>query len=243
MKKIILLLFVSISMCIFGEKPFRNGEKAIYNAYWSGIKVGIVTLEVAEVEDKYQFTMTMNTTSLAEKFYSASQVLTSLTDKDLKQSFAYNQDGTEKGKKRQRNVEFDWANRKVRYIKNGKVDRELDAEDGMLDPLSVFYYFRMQDLHLGSEFVCKVTDGKNIITGSATVDKEEKINVKGIGRVNTYIVNPNIKGLGGIFGNSDDAKIEVWLSQGKSKLPVKIKSKVKVGSFTIRLTEVINAEI
>ncbi|MGA8180500.1 MAG: DUF3108 domain-containing protein, partial [Desulfobacterales bacterium] len=47
----------------------------------------------------------------------------------------------------------------------------------------------------------------------------------------TYLIEPELKHIGGVFEKSKNAKIQLWVTADKRKIPVKIKSKVAVGSF------------
>jgi hypothetical protein len=51
------------------------------------------------------------------------------------------------------------------------------------------------------------------------------------GTYDTYLIEPEIKHIGGVFEKSKNAKIKLWVTADKRKIPVKIKSKVVVGSF------------
>ena len=47
-----------------------------------------------------------------------------------------------------------------------------------------------------------------------------------------------MKNLKGVFQKSPEGILRVWYSQDKSKIPVKISSKVVVGSFNARLKRI-----
>ena len=55
----------------------------------------------------------------------------------------------------------------------------------------------------------------------------------------TFLVEPDLKHIGGVFEKSKKAKLEIWVTAGTQKIPVKIRSKVIVGSF---VAELISAE-
>ncbi len=48
---------------------------------------------------------------------------------------------------------------------------------------------------------------------------------------------PEMKNLSGVFKKSPKGILRVWYSNDSRRIPVKISSKVVVGSFTARLTE------
>jgi hypothetical protein len=240
MKRTVSILFILLAIFAFGKNNFTYVEKATYNAYWNGIKVGTVVLEVlpkSNNSDDFTFKMTMKTNSFADKFYSASQTITSTIDSTVSYSKMYQQKGKEKKKEKDRRVEFDWKNNKVRYYSDKKLSKEMDLQKGMLDPLSIFYFLRNQEMKIGKSIVCNVTDGKRIVNGHAVVSGEEIIKTDNFGKIKTFVVEPDLKGLGGVFSSSDKAQMMIWFSQGESRLPVRIKSKVRVGSFTAELAK------
>ena len=58
------------------------------------------------------------------------------------------------------------------------------------------------------------------------------------GKFDTYKVEPSTEGIGGVFKKDKDAKIHLWLTADERRLPVKVKSKVVVGSFVGELVAV-----
>jgi hypothetical protein len=48
-------------------------------------------------------------------------------------------------------------------------------------------------------------------------------------------VEPQLKHIGGVFKKSKDARLQIWVTTDKRHLPVRIKSKVIVGSFVAEL--------
>jgi hypothetical protein len=69
-----------------------------------------------------------------------------------------------------------------------------------------------------------------LVSGSAKIIRKETIEVPG-GRFETYLIEPELKDIGGVFKKSKDAKIQLWVTADERRLPVKIASKVSVGSF------------
>ncbi|MBW2193775.1 MAG: DUF3108 domain-containing protein, partial [Deltaproteobacteria bacterium] len=76
-----------------------------------------------------------------------------------------------------------------------------------------------------------ITDGKKCVVGIARVIKKEKIKVPG-GTYNTYVLEPELEHIGGVFEKSKNAKIRLWVTADERRILVKVKSKVVVGSFT-----------
>jgi hypothetical protein len=138
-------------------------------------------------------------------------------------------------------VNFNWDNNKAQYstLKN---DREpIDVLKGSFDPLSAFYYTRLFDLKEKLIIERPVTDGKKCIIGKAFVIKKETLKLTS-GTYDTYLIEPEIKHVGGVFEKSKNAKIQIWVTADSRRMPVKIKSKVVVGSFVGELVSATGLE-
>ena len=59
----------------------------------------------------------------------------------------------------------------------------------------------------------------------------------------TYLVEPDLKYLGGVFKKSEDAKLQIWVTTDERRVPVRIKSKLVVGSFVAELVSYQNGEV
>jgi len=60
--------------------------------------------------------------------------------------------------------------------------------------------------------------------------RREKIKI-GENTYDTYLLEPELREVGGVFEKSKGAKLQVWVSADERKIPVRVKSKVAVGSF------------
>jgi hypothetical protein len=69
-----------------------------------------------------------------------------------------------------------------------------------------------------------------LVSGSAKVVRKETVEVPG-GTFETYLIEPEMKDIGGVFKKSKNAKILLWVTADERRLPVKIASKVSVGGF------------
>ncbi len=62
------------------------------------------------------------------------------------------------------------------------------------------------------------------------------------GTYDTYLIEAEIKQVDGVFEKSKNAKIQVWVTEDRRRMPVKIKSKVVVGSFAGELVSATGLE-
>ena len=102
---------------------------------------------------------------------------------------------------------------------------------GSFDPLSAFYFVRgTAKVAVGRVIERPITDGNKNIIGRVTVVKRETIRVKGT-EYDTFLVEPELKDVGGVFEKSKNARIQIWVTADHRHIPVRLKSKVIVGSF------------
>lgn len=217
--------------------PFDYGEKLRFQVGWGPIPAGEAVLEVLPPEiingiKVHHFVLTARTNSFVDMFYKVRNRIDAYTDYELTHSILY------KNRKKGRNkrniiVNFDWAEMVATYSDFGKKKKTVSLLSGTFDPLSVFYYFRLAELGINKKLQRPVTDGKKCVLGKAHVIKEETIQV-GEKTYDTYLVEPELSHLRGVFEKSKDATLQIWVTKDK-RAPVRIKSKVLIGSFVAEL--------
>ena len=214
--------------------PFSPGEKLTFQARWGPIPAAVGVLEVLPIETvngikSRHFTLTIKTYPYIDPFYKVRDRIDSFTDVDMTHSILYKK--LKKGKSRKNVVvNFFWDKKKARYIKNGKTRRTISILPGSFDPLSVFYAFRLRKLKENLEMEGPVTDGKKCVIGKVKVIKREKITIAS-GTYDTYLVEPDLKHLGGVFEKTKNAKLHIWVTADEKQIPIMVKSEVVVGSF------------
>ena len=214
---------------------FQPGEKLTFELKWSFITAGEAVLEVLPIEkingrDAYHFVMTVKTTGFVDKIYKVRDRIDAFADIAMVQSLYFKKHQREGRSNRDIVVEFDLENSLAQYSNYGKAKKPIDILPGTFDPLSAFYFSRVFDWDTKKIMERPVTDGKKVIMGKGKIVKQEKIEVPA-GKFNTHLFEPNIENVGGVFEKSKNAKIEIWLTADHRKMPVRLKSKVVVGSF------------
>jgi hypothetical protein len=233
-----LITFSPVSRAADVQIPFLPGEKLTLQVRWAFIPAGEIQLEILPFEvvngvKSYHFAMTARTYPLVDPFYKVRDLVDAYTDADMTHSLLYKK--KQEGKsKRNIVVHFDWKKKEAQYSNFNEQREPVSISPGSFDPLSVFYAFRLFELKEGMKIKASVTDGKKLVSGEATVLKKEKIYVADEW-YETYLVEPDLKHIGGIFKKSKDAKLRIWVTADKRRMPIKIKSKVAVGSFVAEL--------
>ncbi len=224
------------------DHPFAAGERLVFELKWAFVPAGEAVLEVLPVTEingspAYHFVMTARSNSFVDKFYKVRDRIDAFTDLNMNGSVLYIKKQREGHTKRDVEVTFDQENLTAVYKRKGKEKKEIKIAPGTFDPLSVFFFSRTIDISNGMQIKKAVSDGKKIVIGKAYVVKQEKIKVPA-GEFNTYLLEPELANIGGVFEKSDDAKIQIWVTTDKHRIPVKIESSVSVGRFKGELISV-----
>ncbi len=223
--------------------PFPIGETLSYQVRWGAIPAAYATLEVMPLTEAHgssslHFVMTARTNEFADFFYKFRTRIDAFTAKDLSRSLGFTKQEQERSRFRNEDVQFDWDNMETRITAQDEDPRRgVDLTPGTVDPLSVFYAFRIRSLAVGKVLEVPVSDGKKLAQGTATVMGREEITVHG--RVyDCFVVEPDLKDLGGVFRKSPGATMQIWVTADELRLPVRVRSKVIVGYFTADLVAV-----
>ncbi len=221
------------------QLPFQPGEKLKFDLKWEFVKAGEATLQVLPAETvgdvrAYHFQMTAETTSFVDVFYKVRDRVDAFVDTDVTRSLLYKKKQREGKTHRDILVQFDWEKKLAQYTNFNKPKPPVELLPGTFDPLSAFYFARTVAPATGLDLQRPVTDGKDVVMGKVEFVRQERIEVNGK-TYDTFLVEPEIQHIGGVFEKSDDAKIQVWLTADHRRIPVLIKSKVIVGSFRAEL--------
>ena len=100
------------------------------------------------------------------------------------------------------------------------------------DILSAFYFIRTQTLEVGHSFELDAVSGKKKYKLKVLCHRKETIEVP-LGSFKTIVVEPVLVG-DGLF--KAKGKLTIWLTDDETHTPVKMESKIPVGSIKAELT-------
>ena len=217
-------------------RAFSPGERLTFVLKWTIIPAGEAVLEVLPQEhmagiDAHHFVLTARTNAFVDAFYMVRDRIDAWADVVMNRSLLYRKKQHEGRTRRDITVSFDWEEMTAQYNNQGETREPIPISDGTLDPLSIFYWSRLAGLAVNGRIQRSVTDGKKHILGVADVIRRETITVPA-GTFETFLIEPDLGHVGGVFEKSPDASIQLWVSADHRRLPVKLKSKVIVGSFS-----------
>lgn len=230
--------------------PFVPGETLTFELRWGFIPAGTAVLRVMPLETLdgkpvYHFVLEARTNSFVDGFYKYRSRIDAYASVDMRRSIRYKKVSTVYSTRKETTVRFDWNRMEARYLREttepGKppeIDRDYRTEllPGTFDPLSAFYYTRMLAFREKDVFERPVTDGKKCVIARANVIKQEKLTIDGK-RFPTFVIEPELQHVEGVFEKSDDARVQIWVSADSHQIPVRLESKVVIGSFTGELTQ------
>jgi hypothetical protein len=233
-------------------RAFSPGEKLTFDLKWGFIPAGQAVLEVRSMKvvngvPSYHFVMQARTNAFIDTIYRYRSRVDAYADRQLSRSLRYHKKTEYGAKTKEDTVHFDWEANEASFSRTRNYpgesprirmeQRRIPLMEGTFDPLSVFYYTRQLQVGPGAPIERPVSDGRKCVLASAMILKREILRVNGRD-YDTYLVQPDLKHVGGVFEKSKDAKILLWVTADERRIPVKIKSKVAVGYFTAELISI-----
>jgi hypothetical protein len=213
-------------------------EKLSYDITWTGIKAGTATQEIIDDGNSIRVVSTVRSAAWISVFFPVEDKVESSLAKaeppQLGLPHHFRMKVREGSHRRDREIIFDQKNRKAEYIDHiGGEKATLDILQNTYDPYSSFYYLRTLKLEVGKSVFVNMLDNKKLWNVEVQVVKKEKLNTI-LGKVNTIQVRPIMKSEG-IFERK--GAIDIWLTDDEKRIPVKMKTKVAVGSITATLVK------
>ena len=235
----------------YGEHPFKDGEELHYRIYYSAPLVRAAVADavlsvdnvVVDGSDHYQFKGFGKTRPFFNLFYKLEDTYISNVDAvTLKPqkvtnfmregSFVYDQ-----------TFNFDWNNGVVK-TKGHNVNRDTWSRKSMsllprsFDGLSLFYNLRCLDLtkiKKGDEFKMDLVLEDTIRNITMRFRGREELEVDDLGKFKTMRFDCQFAtSTEDAFDDGDE--FFLWITDDKNKIPVYVKSPIKVGSVTVKLT-------
>lgn len=215
------------------------GERLEFSVRWGLLRVASAVLEVEGGEGgRITFRATARTRSIVEAIYPVrDRVESTVWLPGMRVDHYLKQGRTGRREERRVDIHFDLEKGLAQYTKNGKARDPIEVPPGVHDPLSGLYAFRTLEVDDERKIELDVTDGKKVTRGRLTVVGREQITTPA-GKFNTVVIEPSLEGIGGVFETSPNAQATIWVTEDEWRLPVKLKGKVSVGSFTAVLVNV-----
>ncbi|MDG1132646.1 MAG: DUF3108 domain-containing protein [Opitutales bacterium] len=220
--------------------PFKVGERLEYDLKWGFFPVGSAVMEVLLKDSQDRdgpkiIRFSVRTNSFADTFYKVRTQISSTIDSLFTRALRYEKSQHEGNTRREIVVDFDYDRGEARYLQNDSSPVITSIPGPVFDPLSIAYFFRLHPLQPGGETHLPTCDGKRFRKVIVRAGEREKINLP-MGKVVAIGTTPAMENLGGVFNKSPKGMLQVWYSDDERRVPVRVSSKVIVGSFTATLT-------
>jgi hypothetical protein len=213
------------------DVPFGIGERMDYRVKFGPLKVGQAHMEVEGLD-----TIAGNATyhlrfhmSGSVPFYKLDDTQQSWLDVALLATRRYHQDSHQGSYERYREYEFDLE----QGILTGLEGETDSIPERALDEAAFIYFVRSIELEVGETYEWNRYyrfDRNPVIL---QVLRRERVRVPA-GEFETIVVRPIIK-TGGIFAEGGEA--EIYITDDERRVPVRLNSKMRVGTVVLELTE------
>jgi len=215
---------------------FAPGEVLNFNVRWQFLTVGSASMEINDIVDlngrkAYHIITRASSAPFFDTFFKVRDVNESWMDTESLSSLQFISHISEGNYRKDETVIIDQESRKFTITESGKTG---DVPAWVKDVLSSMYYLRTRDLAVGREYSIDAHSGDKSWPLMVNVTGREKVKTPA-GEFTCWVVEPAIREGAGIFKAS--GKLKVWLTCDEKKLPVLMRSKVKVGAIEARLVE------
>ncbi len=237
LRTLLAALLVVISTAGSGWGAFALPERLVFEVSWSGIKAGTAVQEIVPNGDGVTITSTHKSADWLSVFYKVDDHMESVMTKGENGKLfgvprIYRENLSEGRTRFHKEVTFDHAGKNaviVNFLDNSRTNFAITPIT--YDSLSCFYFARLQEPEIGKSYYVDVFDGKRLHNTEVKVLRREELKTD-LGTFKTILIMPMLK-TNGIFSKTGD--LYIWLTDDERHLPVKMKSKVKIGSITAKL--------
>jgi len=233
----LLLQFVFLLYFPRNGSAFSIPERLVFDLTWTGVKAGTATIELVNDKGRTKIISTARSADWVSIFYTVDDRVQSLLGSPQKPMSIglpenYRIRLREGRHRRDRELVFDHANRQVTFIDHlGTEKKTYKIKEKTFDPLTSFYHIRTLKLDVGKSAYVDIFDSKKLWNVEVKVLRREKIQTK-LGIFDTVVIKPLMKSEG-IFNRKGD--MYIWLTDDLKRIPVKMETKVAIGSITATL--------
>ncbi len=208
---------------------FDSGETLDYNLHWVRVSGGSARMTISPIEDeRYRLTSVGKSGTFFSRFFKVRDEIESIVDRENFSTLQYHKILDERGRRKDELTVVDES----RHIATRKA-KTIRVPRPVFDPLSLIYYLRTLDLAPGKSHEFTVLADGKMYTLHANVLQRETISTPA-GTFQTVMVEPRMESEEGVF-RDEQSRLLIWYSDDERRLPVRIRSDVKIGSITATL--------
>ncbi len=218
------------------NKAFKQGEKLTFNVNYGFVTAGIATMQIPKIKkvagrDTYNVLFEVNSVPSFDPVFKVRDRYESYLDVDGLFPWRFEQHIKEGSFTKDYSAFFDHRSGKAKTS-----DGDFSMPKYTHDIISAFYYCRTIDFSKSKKG--DIVKLKNFYEGKVNqldvvFRGRERVSVAA-GTFDCIILEPLVK-KGGLF--KSEGSIYVWLTDDEVKMPVKVKTKVVIGSIEAELTK------
>jgi len=222
------LAFLFLSSASGLDPTFERGETLDYELVWLKMTGGSARMTIspqAADPNNYLITSVAKSTSGFSRIYKVRDEIETVVARGNFSTMRYHKSLSEGPTHKDETVTY----------ANGIATRKgktYPVPTPVFDPLSLMYYLRTQELVPGRSYRFTVFADKKTYDVVANVTERQTIGTPA-GTFRTVVVEPEMHA-GGLY-RDEESKLTIWYSDDERKLPVRIRSDVKIGSITMSL--------
>lgn len=243
-KSITIIVFFVALLNLFGQqttfrkienKAFKEGEKLTFDVKYGFVTAGVAIMQIPKIKkisgrDAFHVTFSVNTVPTFDSFYKVRDRYETYLDVEGLFPWRFEQHIREGGYSRDFSAFFDHRKGKAK-TSEGEYQIPLYVND----IVSAFYLARTFDyskLKKGDKFHLENFYKNKVYPLDVVYHGKERVSVTA-GTFDCVIVEPLVTE-GGLF--KSEGTILVWLTDDDLKVPVKVKTKIIIGSIDAELT-------
>lgn len=234
---LMLALWVALVVIPHSASAFPMPERLEFEISYTGIPAGRAIQEVTREGDEVHIVSTAKSADWLKLFFPVNDRIESVLISGAPPLYIgvprlYRERIHEGWTRFQKDAVFDRQKLEVRtkdLLKNSETTKSITKRT--YDTLSSFFYFRSVPLQVGTSYYIDIFDCKKLWNTEVQVLRREVIETP-LGRFRTVVIKPLLKSEG-IFARTGD--MYIWLTDDDRRIPVLMKSKVRIGSITATL--------
>jgi len=219
--------------------PFSVGEELVFELRWMGLLAGHASMAVSsrvtrDGRDVYHIRTIAQSSPFFSMFYYVRDVGETYVDVQGLFPWYFYLDQREGGRVIQRTVTFDQERQVAVYTKNQQPPQEIAVPPRVQDSLSSFYVVRTLPLHVGQTLSMHTFSNGRTYDVEIQVLRREKIEAYW-GAVDTLVIRPILQYQDILRQRGE---VLIWLTDDSRRLPLRMKTAIKVGSIEATLIDV-----
>ena len=216
--------------------PFMDGEKLSFDVKYGLINAAEATLEarssVYQGSPVWMLSTNARTQPFFDRIFKVRDRVESWWDKDTLLPYKFAKNLQEGSYKQHRVHIYNHEAKTSTYQKwsftNSRFDNsQMDIPSGSQDILSAFYSVRGLPLVVGRSVIVNIVADGLIMKTEVVVHRKESLKTI-FGEIECLVIEPKLKGEA-VFKQS--GRILIWITNDEYKIPVRLESKITIGSF------------